>query len=106
MSHDRVYQRLRSHLAYLKLPAAAEALAGKLDAAQKAKPSYTAFTEDLLGVEVEATERRRMAGRLRFAHFPGSSAWRTSTSTPSRTSTAAWSRTSRRSGSSERRPTC
>jgi len=70
VSHDRVYQRLRSHLAYLKLPAAAEALAGKLDAAQKAKPSYTAFTEDLLGVEVEATERRRMAGRLRFAHFP------------------------------------
>ncbi len=70
MSHDRVYQRLRSHLAYLKLTAAAEALAGKLDQAQNAKPSYTAFAEDLLGVEVEATERRRMAGRLRFAHFP------------------------------------
>lgn len=70
MSHDRVYQRLRSHLAYLKLTAAAEALAGKLDRAQKAKPSYTVFAEDLLATEVEATERRRMAGRLRFAHFP------------------------------------
>lgn len=70
MSHDTVYQRLRSHLAYLKLPAAAEALAGKLDAAQEAKPSYTAFTEDLLATEVEATERRRLAGRLRFSHFP------------------------------------
>ena len=45
MSHDRVYQRLREHLAYLKLSAAAEVLAGKLDAAQKAKPSYTAFAE-------------------------------------------------------------
>ena len=61
MSHDRVYQRLRSHLASLKLAAAAEALAGKLDAAQKAKPSYTVFAEDLLATEVEATERRRTA---------------------------------------------
>jgi len=70
VSHDRVYQRLRDHLHYLKLTAAAEALAGKLDRAQEAKPSYTAFAEDLLATEVEATERRRTAGRLRFAHFP------------------------------------
>lgn len=63
MPHDRLYQRLREHLAYLKLPAAAEALAAKLDRAQKDKPSYTAFLEDLLRVEVEATERRRLAGR-------------------------------------------
>ncbi len=70
MSHDRVYQRLRSHLAYLKLTSAAEVLAPKLDHAQKAKPSYTAFLEDLLRTEVEATERRRLAGRLRFSHFP------------------------------------
>lgn len=70
MSHDRIYQRLREHLAYLKLTCAAEALAPKLDAAQRHKPSYTAFLEDLLRTEVEATERRRLAGRLRFAHFP------------------------------------
>ncbi len=70
MSHDRVYQRLREHLAYLKLTAAAEVLAPRLDAAQKTKPSYTAFLEGLLRAEVEATERRRLAGRLRFAHFP------------------------------------
>jgi len=70
VSHDRVYQRLRSHLAYLKLTSAAEVLAPKLDHAQKAKPSYTAFLEDLLRTEVEATERRRLAGRLRFSHFP------------------------------------
>lgn len=42
----------------------------KLDAAQRHKPSSTAFLEDLLRTEVEATERRRLAGRLRFAHFP------------------------------------
>jgi DNA replication protein DnaC len=70
MSHDRIYQRLREHLAYLKLSAAAEVLATRLDRAQREKPSYTAFLEDLLRAEVEATERRRLAGRLRFAHFP------------------------------------
>lgn len=70
MSHEAVYQRLREHLAYLKLPSAAEALATKLDRAQKQKPSYTAFLEDLLAVEVQATERRKLAGRLRFSHFP------------------------------------
>ena len=70
MSHDRIYQRLREHLTYLKLTSTAEALAPKLDAAQRHKPSYTAFLEDLLRTEVEATERRRLAGRLRFAHFP------------------------------------
>jgi DNA replication protein DnaC len=69
VSHDRVYQRLREHLAYMKLTAA-DVLTQRLDRAQKGKPSYTAFLEDLLGVEVEATERRRLAGRLRFAHLP------------------------------------
>jgi DNA replication protein DnaC len=64
------YQRLRSHLHYLKLGAAAEQLAAHLDQAQKQKPSYTDFLERLLGVEVEATEQRRLEGRLRFASFP------------------------------------
>ncbi|MGH2545437.1 MAG: IS21-like element helper ATPase IstB [Actinomycetota bacterium] len=70
MGHEAAYQRLRAHLGYLNLGATADALAAKLDAAQKAHPSYTAFLEELLAVEVEATERRRLAGRLRFAHFP------------------------------------
>jgi len=67
---DRVYQQLRSHLAYLKLTAAAEQLAVHLDAAQQAKPGYTRFLHDLLEVEVSATEQRRLQGRLRFASFP------------------------------------
>jgi len=70
VTHDRVYQRLRSHLGALKLTAAAEVLAAKLDRAQRDKPSYTEFAEDLLGTEVASTERRKLAGRLRFAHFP------------------------------------
>jgi DNA replication protein DnaC len=65
-----IYQRLRSHLAYLKLGAAAEQLAAALEAAERAKPSYTQFLHDLLEVEVTATEQRRLEGRLRFASFP------------------------------------
>jgi len=67
---DHVYQRLREHLAYLKLPALAEQLAAALQAAETDKPSYTQFLHDLLHVEVQATEQRRLDGRLRFASFP------------------------------------
>ena len=67
---DRVYQQLRGHLAHLKLSAAAEQLAVHLDGAQKTKPSYTKFLADLLDVEVQASEQRRLQGRLRFASFP------------------------------------
>ena len=67
---DRVYQQLRSHLAYLKLGAVAEPLAVALDTAHKTKPSYTQFPHDLLDIEVTATEQRRLEGRMRFASFP------------------------------------
>ena len=70
MSERSVYQQLRSHLAYLRLAAAAERLAPALEQAEQEKPSYTRFLERLLVVEVEATERRRLEGRLRFASFP------------------------------------
>ncbi len=64
------YQTLRSHLHYLRLEAAAEALPGELERARKTKLSHTAFLERLLAIEVEATEARRLAGRLRFASLP------------------------------------
>jgi len=67
---DRIYHLLREHLAYLKLPALAERLAGALQAAETDKPSYTRFLADLLAVEVAAAEQRRLDGRLRFASFP------------------------------------
>lgn len=67
---DSLYQRVRSHLAYLKLAAAAEALPGVLDHASKTKANHTEFLERLLSVEVDATETRRHAGRMRFANFP------------------------------------
>ena len=61
------YQRLRGHLAYLGLTTAEERLAHWLD--QK-DLSMTEMLEQLLGEEVEATQRRRAAARLRFAHYP------------------------------------
>ena len=67
---DRIYHQLREHLAYLKLGAVAEQLAIALEQAETAKPSYTQFLHGLLAVEVQATEQRRLDGRLRFASFP------------------------------------
>jgi DNA replication protein DnaC len=64
------YQRLRAHLAYLKLPTAAEVLPEVLDAARTEQLSPTALLERLLDAEVRATEERRLAGRLRFASLP------------------------------------
>jgi DNA replication protein DnaC len=64
------YQLLRSHLHYLRLEAAAEALPQELERARREKLSHTAFLERLLQIEVEATEARRLAGRLRFASLP------------------------------------
>jgi DNA replication protein DnaC len=65
-----VYQQLRGHLANLKLTASAEALPVVLDQAQAEGLSMTATLERLLAIEVNATEARRLAGRLRFASIP------------------------------------
>ena len=64
------YQRLRGHLAALKLSAAAEALPTVMDQAATEQLSLTAALERLLSIEVDATEARRLAGRLRFASLP------------------------------------
>ncbi|MEZ5371148.1 MAG: IS21-like element helper ATPase IstB [Microthrixaceae bacterium] len=70
MTTTSPYQQLRSHLAYLNLAATAEALPAALDHATKTGQSHTEFLEELLGTEVQATEERRLKGRMRFANFP------------------------------------
>jgi DNA replication protein DnaC len=70
VSERSTYQRVRSHLHYLKLAVAAERLAGALEQAERERPSYTDFLDGLLGAEVEATEARRLERRLRLAGFP------------------------------------
>jgi DNA replication protein DnaC len=76
VSESSTYQKLRSHLAYLRLGAAAEALPGALEHAHANQLSHTAFLEQLLDVEVAATEIRRQAGLERFARLPAP--WRLS----------------------------
>ena len=70
MSEATSYQRLRGHLAYLGLTAAAEHLSAELDGAPAEQRSPTHVLERLLDLEVEATRARRLRGRLRFAHYP------------------------------------
>ncbi|MDQ6747529.1 MAG: ATP-binding protein, partial [Candidatus Dormibacteraeota bacterium] len=65
-----LYQQLRAHLAVLKLADAAEHLPAVLDAAAAEDLSVTAALERLLSIEVDATQARRLAGRLRFACLP------------------------------------
>jgi hypothetical protein len=65
-----LYQQLRGHLAVLKLHDAAEHLPAVLDAARDEQLSVTAALERLLAIEVDATEARRLTGRLRFASLP------------------------------------
>ena len=64
------YQQLRGHLAALRLHTAAEQLPAVLDQAASEGLSVTAALERLLALEVDATEARRLAGRLRFACLP------------------------------------
>lgn len=70
MSHEEIYQRLREHLAFLRMQAAAEQLSLALDEAGKQRHSYTVFLERLLAAEVDAARERRLRGLIRFAHFP------------------------------------
>ncbi|MGW6356650.1 ATP-binding protein [Streptomyces sp. NPDC055092] len=58
------------HLSYLKLNDAAEALPRVLDQARAERMTLTTALEKLLEIEVEATEARKLAPRLRFACLP------------------------------------
>lgn len=66
----QLYQRLREHLAYLRLTDAAAALPTVLDAARAEGLTAVAALERLLATEVAATEARRLASRLHFACLP------------------------------------
>lgn len=70
MTASSEYQRLRAHLAFLRMAAAAEALPGLLEDATKNKQSHTAFLERLLAVEVDAVDERRRVSLARFASLP------------------------------------
>ena len=64
------YEILRAHLSYLRLTRAEEVLAVHVEAARKQRLSHVGFLERLLKEEVDATQARRLRGRLRFSHLP------------------------------------
>jgi hypothetical protein len=70
MSEGSEYQKLRAHLAFLRMTAAAEALPAELERALKAKATHQGFLERLLAVEVSSVEQRRRASLARFASLP------------------------------------
>lgn len=70
MTERSDYQKLRAHLAFLRMSAAAEALPGLLDEAISTKCSTQAFLEKLLSIEVQAVEERRRVTLERFASLP------------------------------------
>jgi DNA replication protein DnaC len=70
MTERSEYQKLRAHLAFLRMGAAAEALPALLDEATRSGLTNQAFLERLLAVEVEATDERRRASLARFASLP------------------------------------
>ncbi len=70
MTERADYQKLRAHLAFLRMGAAAEALPGLLEEATRTNLSNQAFVERLLAVEVESVDERRRASLARFASLP------------------------------------
>jgi DNA replication protein DnaC len=70
VSENEVYQQLRSHLAVLRLTAAAQALPAELEHARTAGTSHTAFLERLLAAEVAAATARRQTSLSQFACLP------------------------------------
>ena len=64
------YQRLRGHLAYLKLNAAIEALPGLLDDARDGQLTVLDALGQLMGTEAAAAEARKLASRLHWAALP------------------------------------
>jgi DNA replication protein DnaC len=65
-----LYEQLKDDLGYLKLTRAAEVLPALLDRARDQQLSHAAVLAELFAEEAAATRNRRMAARLRFAHFP------------------------------------
>jgi DNA replication protein DnaC len=70
MNASSDYQKLRAHLAFLRMGAAAEALPALLEQAAQDKLTSQALLERLLAVEVGAVDERRRASLERFASLP------------------------------------
>ena len=70
MSAGSDYQKLRAHLAFLRMTAAAGALPALLEEAAKNKLSSQALLERLLAIEAGSVSERRRVSLERFASLP------------------------------------
>lgn len=66
MAEASSYQRLREHLAYLGMPAAAEHLSNQLDRSLKEKLSATQVLETLLEIMVQALQSAHLEGTAQY----------------------------------------
>jgi DNA replication protein DnaC len=65
------YEQIKDGLGYLKLTRSAEVFAALVEEAKTEGWGHAEFLARLLDEEVTSTRNRRLAARLRFAHFPG-----------------------------------
>src|SRR3974390_2823800 len=70
MSRTTLTEAIKADLDYLKLARTAEVFAELADEARKKGADPLEFLANVLSTEVDATRQRRLAARLRFAHFP------------------------------------
>jgi DNA replication protein DnaC len=66
-----VYEQIKDDLGYLKLTRAAECFAPLVEQARAEGWDHLQLLQRLVAEEAQATRDRRLAARLRFAHFPG-----------------------------------
>lgn len=70
MSTAALIEQIKGDLGYLKLHRAGEVFAALAEAARRDEQSHLEFLAALVSEEAAATRNRRLAARLRFAHFP------------------------------------
>lgn len=67
---DLVRARVEDHLVRLRLGSVATRLDAILSDAARKEPSYLAFLDGLLGEELDAKQKKRVAMGIQIAHFP------------------------------------
>lgn len=70
MSRATLIEQIKADCDYLKLHRAAEVFAQAADEARSEGADPLEFLATIVSAEVDATRQRRLAARLRFAHFP------------------------------------
>ena len=70
MTTAALIEQIKDDLGYLKLHRSAEVFATLAETARREESSPLEFLAALVAEEVAETRQRRLAARLRFAHFP------------------------------------